>query len=209
MTATSRRHNIAVAGIAILVALGLLVAAGLGAFVTSQIGTRDRRVDRLAAIYETERAKVAETGGDPGPPAEVVARADVGPSGERGLTGPDGPRGTAGRDGERGLTGADSTVPGPRGADGVGGVQGGAGETGARGLTGETGDPGAASTVPGPAGDPGAQGPAGNDGATGPQGERGPAPEGIVVPDGRGGTCTARDRGDGVYECPAEVTRPD
>lgn len=166
---------------------------------------RTREITRLAVAYEQLRS----ASDIDAPPADEVARVDqpVVP-GPQGPAGPQGPRGLQGWPGARGASGP----PGPTGATGASGspgIAGGTGPAGADGQPGANGAPGEEGPT-GPAGPPGAPGPAGATGEQGPQGPQGPAgpagprPNGIVIPDGNGGTCTALDPdGDGIYACPS------
>lgn len=144
-----------------------------------------------------------------GAPGEDGTDGTDGVDGEDGSDGPEGPRGPAGPQGPPGDDGdngppGEPGPPGPAGENGIPGAPGINGVPGPQGEMGPQGLPGPAGPA-GPAGEPGADGvdgAPGPAGATGPQGPPGAMPGGIVVPDGQGGFCTARDyTGDGVYSC--------
>lgn len=157
-----------------------------GALATNYEGLRDAAADQGVEAPTLEEAASPE----PAPPVRV--QGDQGPTGPTGARGPAGTQGDPGAPGVPGATGPQ----GPAGAPGADGSDGVAGEPGADGLPGPQGPPGA-DGAQGPQGEPGPGGPAGPTGAVG------PPPVGIVVPDGMGGTCEARDDDhDGVYACP-------
>lgn len=157
----------------VIVALGVLVVAGIGALaigfiaLSGDLQTANKARDQLAA-------QVQRLGGTP------VA----GPPGSRGMPGPvstvAGPQGPRGPRGEAGASGMPAPTITPR-----------------PGASGAAGRPGADSTVPGPQGSPGAQGGAGPSGSPGPAGAEGsPGPAGPAGQDGRNGT-DGRDGVDG------------
>lgn len=199
MAGVSRRSRFLV-GTAVAVVV-LLFFGFLGWQRDRDIAEMNARFDRLALAYDEGRSVAAESGvalpslddvTDAGPTPPVRIKGDQGPQG------PTGPRGPAGTQGDPGAPG----VPGPSGPQGATGSPGSDGPPGADGAPGPAGADGAQGP-PGADGAPGAQGEPGPQGPAGPQGAVGPMPAGIVIPDGMGGTCEARDDDrDGVYECP-------
>lgn len=182
------------------IVLGALLVLFVG-FMSWQVQDQRAKIQRLqgenAAIGAAYDDIVALADVE-APPSEDVAEVGEPPIVvERGADGTDG---TAGERGARGL-------PGDDGTDGLDGADGATGPQGPQGEQGEEGPPGMEGrTIAGPQGEPGPTGPQGDPGpagAQGPIGAIGPAPAGIVIPDGNGGTCTATDPdGDGVYACP-------
>ena len=215
----TRRWFLIVASFTTL-ALAILTAVLIASVIAMRASNEERtgQVAALTADVTTLREQITDLGATPQAPAPeeridegtippaVIERGPRGPQGPRGERGPAGPPGADGKTvqgprgerGPQGLTGfPGASVTGPPGADGLPGAPGINGAPGPVGATGPQGEAGPA----GPAG------PAGEDGEDGINGAPGPAPAGIIVPDGEGGTCLARDtNADLIYSC--EETTP-
>lgn len=176
------------AGIGIIVALFIVIAAGLGSwFTTVQAKINE---DTATTNAETQAQDIQSTlcedyADDPtlqplcDQSAKILENATeqipgpIGPEGESGAPGRDGRDGIDGTNGRNGVDGEDGSdgigidgTDGANGTDGTDGVDGQPGEKGDKGDKGEKGDPG----EPGAQGEPGAPGRDGIDGAPGEQG---------------------------------------